>query len=270
MRWPRSWRTGSNGSQVRTLRTSTGISPCTTRTTRCPHFRPTRPTPSGCGSEPSAACTGSPEAPDGCPTAAHHGPPSSSPVRPGRRRSRPGTSWPPTGVWLPTPGRPPRTSRCGKTPCRSERHNRLHPGSDRRVPLVTESLADGAGPIVAVTDFMRAVPDQVARWVPRPFTSLGTDGFGRSDTREVLRRFFEVDAAHVVVSRPGRAWPSRGRCPTSVVAEAAIGRYGIDRRARRPLVVLSNAVPVVGSQRPAEPARPGRSRLAFVRAVAHR
>ncbi len=59
---------------------------------------------------------------------------------------------------------------------------------------------ESAGPIVAVTDFMRSVPDQVSRWMPRRFTSLGTDGFGRSDTREVLRRFFEVDAAHVVVA----------------------------------------------------------------------
>ncbi len=53
---------------------------------------------------------------------------------------------------------------------------------------------------MAVTDFMRAVPDQVARWMPRRFTSLGTDGFGRSDTRDVLRRYFEVDAAHLVVA----------------------------------------------------------------------
>ena len=55
---------------------------------------------------------------------------------------------------------------------------------------------------MAVTDFMRAVPDQIARWVPagRRFTSLGTDGFGRSDTREALRRYFETDAAHVVVA----------------------------------------------------------------------
>ncbi len=82
-----------------------------------------------------------------------------------------------------------------------ERWNRLHPGQLERVPfLVTERLAESDGPIVAVTDYMRAVPDQVARWMPRRFTSLGTDGFGRSDTRDVLRRFFEVDAAHVVVA----------------------------------------------------------------------
>ncbi len=79
---------------------------------------------------------------------------------------------------------------------------------------------------MAVTDFMRAVPDQVARWMPRPFTSLGTDGFGRSDTREVLRRYFEVDAAHVTVAAlSGLA--AEGSVPTSVVAEA-IDRYGID------------------------------------------
>ncbi len=81
-----------------------------------------------------------------------------------------------------------------------ERWNLLHPSETPRTPRVTSLLADGAGPVVAVTDFVRAVPDQVARWVPRPYTSLGTDGFGRSDTREALRRFFEIDAAGLVVS----------------------------------------------------------------------
>lgn len=84
----------------------------------------------------------------------------------------------------------------------AERHNRLHPGDSARRPRVTELLAGSAGPIVAVTDFMRAVPDQVARWIPpgRSYTSLGTDGFGPSDTREALRRHFEVDAANIVVA----------------------------------------------------------------------
>jgi pyruvate dehydrogenase E1 component len=91
---------------------------------------------------------------------------------------------------------------------------------------VTESLARSGGPIVAVTDFMRSVPDQVSRWMPRRFTSLGTDGFGRSDTREVLRRFFEVDAAHIVVAvLHGLA--AEGSVPPETVAEA-IRRYGID------------------------------------------
>ncbi|MGO8873494.1 MAG: pyruvate dehydrogenase (acetyl-transferring), homodimeric type [Acidimicrobiales bacterium] len=107
-----------------------------------------------------------------------------------------------------------------------ERWNRLHTWEDTRVPLVTESLARSGGPIVAVTDFMRAVPDQVARWMPRPFISLGTDGFGRSDTREVLRRFFEVDAAHVVIAvLHGLA--VEGKLPRRTVADA-IDRYGVD------------------------------------------
>ena len=78
-----------------------------------------------------------------------------------------------------------------------ERHNRLHPEAERRTPMVTERLAGTDGPVVAVSDNMCAVPDQVARWVGRPYTSLGTDGFGRSDTREALRSFFEVDAGQL-------------------------------------------------------------------------
>jgi pyruvate dehydrogenase E1 component len=108
----------------------------------------------------------------------------------------------------------------------AERWNRLHPGEPGRVPLVTEQLAGSTGPIVAVTDFMRSVPDQVARWMPRPFTSLGTDGFGRSDTRDVLRRFFEVDAAHVVVAVLG-GLAEEGTIRPRTVREA-IERYGID------------------------------------------
>jgi pyruvate dehydrogenase E1 component len=61
-------------------------------------------------------------------------------------------------------------------------------------------LSSAPGPIVAVTDYMKAVPDQIARFVPSPFTPLGTDGFGRSDTREELRRHFETDAEHIVVA----------------------------------------------------------------------
>ncbi len=107
-----------------------------------------------------------------------------------------------------------------------ERWNRLHPGEAPREPLVTECLTGTGGPIVAVTDFMRSVPDQVSRWMPRRYTSLGTDGFGRSDTRDVLRRFFEVDAAHVVVAvLAGLA--GDGAIPARVVDDA-IERYRID------------------------------------------
>jgi pyruvate dehydrogenase E1 component len=82
----------------------------------------------------------------------------------------------------------------------AERWNRLHPGEPGRVPYVTKALESAPGPVIAATDFMKSVPDMVSRWIPRPFTSLGTDGFGRSDTRETLRRFFEIDAEHIVVA----------------------------------------------------------------------
>jgi len=109
----------------------------------------------------------------------------------------------------------------------TERWNRLHPDQPARTPRVTELLA-GEGPIIAVTDFMKAIPDQVARWVPagRRFTPLGTDGFGRSDTREALRRHFEVDAAHVVVATLA-ALAADGALDSGVVADA-IRRYEVD------------------------------------------
>ncbi|MEZ5177641.1 MAG: pyruvate dehydrogenase (acetyl-transferring), homodimeric type [Acidimicrobiales bacterium] len=115
-----------------------------------------------------------------------------------------------------------------------ERHNRLHPDGERRTPRVTELLSTSAGPIVAVTDFLRAVPDQVARWVPegRSWTSLGTDGFGRSDTREALRRYFETDGPHVVVAVLA-ALAAEGAIPASVVADA-IAHHGIDPDAAVP------------------------------------
>ena len=92
--------------------------------------------------------------------------------------------------------------------------------------MVTRKLTGTAGPIVAVSDWMTLVPDQIARWTPRPLHVLGTDGFGRSDTREALRRFFEVDAAHLVVATLA-ALADDGEIPTSEV-EAAIERHGID------------------------------------------
>ncbi len=82
----------------------------------------------------------------------------------------------------------------------AERWNRMHPDRERLVPYVTQTLREVGGPIVAVSDYMKAVPDLIARWVPQPFTPLGTDGFGRSDTREALRRFFEIDAGHIVAA----------------------------------------------------------------------
>jgi pyruvate dehydrogenase E1 component len=83
----------------------------------------------------------------------------------------------------------------------AESHNLLNPSEPVRVPYVTTALAGAPGPVVAVSDWMRAVPDQIARWVPSPaYTSLGTDGFGFSDTRPAARRFFNVDAESIVLA----------------------------------------------------------------------
>ncbi len=81
-----------------------------------------------------------------------------------------------------------------------ERWNRLHPAAEPRTPLVTSLLADAPGPVVAVSDFIRAVPEQIARFIPNRFTALGTDGYGRSDDRPALRSFFETDAPNVVIT----------------------------------------------------------------------
>ena len=118
----------------------------------------------------------------------------------------------------------------------TDRWNRLHPEDGARTAYVTEQLGTTEGPIVAVTDFMTAVPDQIARWVPadRPYVSLGTDGFGRSDTREALRRFFETDSAHVVVAVL-HALAARGDVGADEVAKA-IRHYGIDTDAPDPRV----------------------------------
>ena len=108
----------------------------------------------------------------------------------------------------------------------TERWNRLHPTETPRVPHVTQLLSQSSGPIIAVTDFVRAVPEQIGRYVGnRTFTPLGTDGMGRSDTREALRDHFEVDMPHVVVTVLHELALS-GQIGKSVVADA-IARYGI-------------------------------------------
>jgi pyruvate dehydrogenase E1 component len=108
----------------------------------------------------------------------------------------------------------------------------LHPDRDERIPLVSQLLDTAYGPIVAVTDYMKAVPDQIAPYVQKPFTTLGTDGYGRSDTREALRSFFEVDTPHVVVAVL-TSLVSQGDMSADVVA-SAIGRYEIDSDAPAP------------------------------------
>ncbi len=82
----------------------------------------------------------------------------------------------------------------------AERWNRLNPERERRVPVVTEALADTKGVLVAASDYLKILPDSLARYLPRPIVSLGTDGFGRSEAREELRDYFEVDARHIALA----------------------------------------------------------------------
>jgi pyruvate dehydrogenase E1 component len=91
---------------------------------------------------------------------------------------------------------------------------------------VTTTLGSGTEPVVAITDYMRAVPDQVARFIDRPYASLGTDGFGRSDARAALREHFEVDAAHLVLTVLSEL-ARTGKIEASVV-EKAITELGVD------------------------------------------
>jgi pyruvate dehydrogenase E1 component len=116
-----------------------------------------------------------------------------------------------------------------------DRWNRLHPDETPRTPYVTEALDETEGPIVAVTDYMRAVPDQIARWVREPYLSLGTDGFGRSDARDALRRHFEIDADHIVAASL-YALQQAGEVKAEKVKEA-IEASGIDPEAPNPATI---------------------------------
>lgn len=102
---------------------------------------------------------------------------------------------------------------------RSDRWNRLHPQAEPRKSYLQSLLENEKGAFVAVSDYMRAVPDQISRWVPGGLMTLGTDGYGRSDTRASLRKFFEVDAESIVVAVL-HALQRRGEIPVSEVARA--------------------------------------------------
>jgi pyruvate dehydrogenase E1 component len=84
-----------------------------------------------------------------------------------------------------------------------ERWNLLHPGDAVKVPFVTQTLKDAPGPFIAASDYMKVLPESLAKWVPGQLVSLGTDGFGRSENRAALRDFFEVDAKHIVLATLG-------------------------------------------------------------------
>jgi pyruvate dehydrogenase E1 component len=107
-----------------------------------------------------------------------------------------------------------------------ERWNLLHPNENPRVPYVRQMLQGREGPVVAATDYMRTVPDQIRQWVPGRYVTLGTDGYGRSDSRAALRGFFEMDRRYIVVAAL-KALADDGRVDRATVGRA-IEALGID------------------------------------------
>ncbi len=110
----------------------------------------------------------------------------------------------------------------------------LHPGETPRVPYVTQCLKDAPGVLVAASDYVKAMPDSIDRWLPRPLTTLGTDGFGRSETRAALREFFEVDYRYVIVATLA-ALARDGKIEKSVVGQA-IKAHNINPEKANPAV----------------------------------
>jgi pyruvate dehydrogenase E1 component len=107
-----------------------------------------------------------------------------------------------------------------------ERWNQLHPSQERRKCYVEQCFAERPGPYIAATDYMKIVADQIQRWVPGRFVSLGTDGYGRSDARKALRTHFEVDRHYIAVTAL-KALADDGALDQDTVV-ASIEKYGID------------------------------------------
>ena len=114
-----------------------------------------------------------------------------------------------------------------------ERHNLLNPQNPPQVPYVSSCLKDVDGPIIAATDYMRTVPDQIRQWVDKRYVTLGTDGYGRSDSRAALRRHFEVDRNFIVVATL-KALADEGKIDQATVGKA-ITALGIDPAKADPL-----------------------------------
>ena len=117
----------------------------------------------------------------------------------------------------------------------TERWNLLHPDQPRRISYVEEQLAETKGPVVAASDYMRIVAEQIRPYLPKAYTVLGTDGFGRSDRRSQLRSFFEVDRKYITLAAL-KALADAGEIPAKKVAEA-IKHLGIDPEKPNPLTV---------------------------------
>jgi pyruvate dehydrogenase E1 component len=113
-----------------------------------------------------------------------------------------------------------------------ERRNRLHPTEQPQLSWVEQCLDSKAGPVIAATDYVRAVPDLIRTWVSQPYVTLGTDGFGRSDTRAALRRFFEVDRTSIALAAI-KALADSGLLSRPIVSEF-MTRYGYAPAPRPP------------------------------------
>jgi pyruvate dehydrogenase E1 component len=107
-----------------------------------------------------------------------------------------------------------------------ERWNMLHPGQPVRVPYVQLLLQDREGPFIAATDYMRTVPDQIRQWVGGRYVTLGTDGYGRSDSRAALRKHFEVDR-NFIAAAALKSLADEGKIDQQAVAHA-MRSLGID------------------------------------------
>jgi len=116
-----------------------------------------------------------------------------------------------------------------------ERWNRLHPDQDARLPWIAKEFAGVEGPFVAATDCIKSLPEMVARWVPGRFVPLGTDGFGMSDTRPALRRYFGVDAESIVLGALEGLYRD-GKLPAATVTRA-IQALGIDPEKMDPVTL---------------------------------
>ena len=116
-----------------------------------------------------------------------------------------------------------------------ERHNRLNPAAKARTCYLEQQLSGEPGPVIAATDYIKAYADQVRSWVSAPYTVLGTDGFGRSATREDLRSFFEVDRYHIAFSALS-ALADQGEIDAKILIKAAT-QLGIDGGRADPVTV---------------------------------
>jgi pyruvate dehydrogenase E1 component len=116
-----------------------------------------------------------------------------------------------------------------------ERRNLLHPNEPRQQTYIQQALADREGPFIAATDYMKTVPDQIRQWIPGRYAVLGTDGYGRSDSRAELRRFFEVDRHYVAITAL-KALADEGKIDKQTVTDA-MQSFGIDPEKPNPLSV---------------------------------